>query len=519
MLFLSFLLFSALYIDGENYVKIYRSSSEIDLFFIEQGFFNPAAGFGIVGAGLNPAVLAKSGDVEFFTAFSLAGVSVNEVDTFSFSSDDDMVTDSVFITDRGRLYGQYHALGGANFIGFSKRFGMFGVGISYGSGYRLGVEAGLSGSIYGTFRADEAFEFTHDDFSEIPYGDTVSVNPLFKGAVALDKTVPLRVEYSDVPIFLGGGYSYGPLGVGIGLKFQNCRILGEGRFSAHIDSFVVEVRDTYDVIDNDGDRWDIIDFSAELDFDEDLFDAEISSSGLSTTHPVFCLGTLFDFPGMKISLGFDFGANYTFAGGYSWNFSWVDSLPEDFVSVDSTNLTIIEDSLITGRAIIVIDSMYRGEESDYDDNARLTFAGSSFNFGFLLDLPLKFGFNGRVAFPSSDYSLNKLGVCLYASLPVPVIGVDLGLAADCVILGGTETDSLDWRVIPSATLGLSFSYERDYLGFYLPIKYDVSHIASAILGSVLDEDEDGSRDAVFDMRSSSNIWDNLAFGLGFRVKM
>jgi hypothetical protein len=518
MFFLSFLLFSALYIDGENYVKVYRSSNEIDLFFFEQGFFNPAAGFGIVGADMNPAVLGKSDNVEFFAAFSLPGVSSNDVDTFSFSTNEagtDM--ESAFLTGGSRLYGQYRALGGLNFIGFSKKLGNFGVGISYGGGYKLGVQASLSGSVYGSFQSEEPFEFTHDDFSEIPVGDVISVDPEISGGISFDNPVPLRVEYSDSPIFLGGGYSYGPVALGAGLKFQNCRIMGEGSFSARIDSLSVRV-DSASVIDDEGDRWVIEDFSAELElnYDEDLFDGEISSTGLSTTHPLFTLGTLFDFPVLKLSLGFDFGGNYDLSGGYLLNFSWVDSLPEDFASIDSSGLDI--DSVtghITGTAVIVIDSMIREEESESDDNVSLTFAGSSFNFSFLLDLPLKLGFNGRFAFPSSDYGLNKLGACLYSRLPVPGIGVDLGLAADCVFLGGSEVDGTIF--IPSATFGLSFSYERDYLCFYLPVKYDASHIAMAILGGILEDIED--EDAVINMRSSANIWDNLAFGLGFRVKM
>ncbi len=515
MLFLSFLLFSALYIDGENYVKIYRSSNEIDLFFFEQGFFSPAAGFGIVGADINPAVLGKSDNVEFFAAFSLPGVSSNDVDTFSFSTNEaGTEMESAFLTGGSRLYGQYRALGGFNFIGFSKRLGKFGVGISYGGGYRLGVQGSLSGSIYGSFQSEESFEFTHEDFSEIGEGEVISVNPEISGGISFDNPLPLRVEYSDAPIFLGGGYSYGPILVGMGLKFQNCRIMGEGSFSARIDSLSVRVEDTV-VVDGDGDEWIIEDFSAELDVDEDLFDGEISSTGLSTTHPLFTLGTLFDFPGVKLSLGFDFGGNYDLSGGYEWRFSAVSDLPEDFVSIDSTNLTIIEDSLITGVAVIVIDSMIREEESDFDDNASLTFAGSSFNFSFLLDMPLKLGFNGRLTFPVSDYSLNKLGLCLYSRLPVPGIGVDLGLAADCVFLGGSEVDETIF--IPSATFGLSFSYERDYLCFYLPVKYDVSHIASAVLSGVFEDSED--EDVTIDMHGSSNIWDNLAFGLGFRVKM
>ncbi len=517
MFFLSLLLFSALYIDGENYVRVYRSSNEMDLFFFEQGFFNPSAGFGIVGADLNPAVLGKTRDVEFFTGLSLPGVSSSKVDSFSFDVDaeDETVTESVFLTEQGRLYGQYRALGGLNFIGFSKRFGMFGVGVSYGAGYRVGVKASLSGSIFGTFQSDESFEFTHDDFSEIPVGDVIRVNPEFSGGVSLINSVPLRVEYSDSPIFLGGGYNYGPLSVGLGLKFQKCRLMGEGSFSARIDSLSVTVDDTI-VEDEGGDEWIIKDFSAELgDLEEDFFDGKISSTGLSTTNTIFTLGTIFDFPGMKLSLGFDLGGTYDLSGDYEWRFSRISDLPEDFVSVDSTYLTIIEDSLITGIAIIEIDSMIRDEESESDDNVNFKFAGSSFNFGFLFDLPLKIGFNGRLAFPYSDYNLNKFGLCLYSSVPVPLIDLDFGLATDFVVLGGGETDSLDWRLVPSATLGLTFSYERDFLEFYLPVKYDMSHIVLTVLNNVLEDEEDVN----FAIGSDSNIWDNLAFGFGFRVKM
>ncbi len=514
MFLLSFLLFSAFHIQGQNYIKIYRSSQEIDLFFIENGFFNPAVGYGIIGAELNPAALGKSPNVQFLTAFSLAGVSASDIDTFSFEieTDEGILTNLGDVPRGSRLYAGYHALGGINFIGFSKRIGMVGVGISYGSGYKLGVEASLSGSVFGDIRADEIFEFTHDEFSEIPDGDTVRVNPLFKGAITLDNPVPLRVEYSDIPIFLGAGINFGPLGFGAGLKFQNCRILGEGEFAAHMDSFVMEVRDTV-VVDGDGDNWIIEDFSAELDFDEDLINGEIFSSGLSAMHPVFCLGSILDGGFLSLSWGFDFGASYNLEGGYAWDFSAVAELPDSFVSIDSTNLTIVQDSLISGRAVIVIDSMIREDESDFDSDVGMSFSGSSFNFGFLFK-PINFGITGKLAF-RSDYSLSKVGFFTYTPIPVPVVDAKFGLAANALFVSGTEMD-WDWVIIPSATIGLSLSYKRDNLKFYLPIKYDATHIATAVLNSILDDDDS---DAVFDTRSSANIWDNLAFGFGFSVEM
>jgi hypothetical protein len=505
-----FLLFSALYVDGENYAKIYRSSNEIDLFFVEKGFFNPALGAGIIGADINPATLGKMSDVEFFTAFSLPGVSEVGVNEFSVRIEDEEVSeeDTLF----GPISGKYHALGGINFIGFGKRFGQFALGISYGAGYKLGIEASLSGNVYGSIQPDETFEFTNEDFSEIEAGDTVRVRPLFKGALTLDNPVPLRLQYSDFPIFLGAGYVFGPLGLGIGLKFQNCQILGEGGFATHIDSLVMEVRDTT-VFDSDGDDWLIRNFSAALDFHEDLVTGEIYSEGLSAMHPVFNLGTIIDFPVMDIFLGFDLAKNYELKGGYRWDFSWVSEIPDSFIHVDTTTyMHNIHDSLISGRAIITIDSVIWDEESEIDNNARLTFSGSSFNFGFLIE-PLNLGFSAKLAFPYADYYLNKIGLCTYVDLPVPVVDVRLGLAADCVFLTGSEVANLIF--IPSATMGLTFSYQRDYLQFYLPIKYDVSHIASSIINKIVEDQED----VTFDMKSSSNLWDNLAFGFGFRVKI
>jgi hypothetical protein len=522
MFFLSFLLFSVIYVDGEDYIKIYRSSSEMNLFFVEKGFYNPAAGYGIVGADLNPATLGRSGDVEFFTAFSLPGVSGNAVNDISIDTEERGVID---IVNRGELYAQYRALGGINFLGFSKKFGRFGVGMTYGAGYKLGFEASLSGRVYGDFQSDEPFEFTHEDFSEIDSGEVVSVNPYFSGAIAFENPVPLKVEYSDIPISLGTGINFGPLGVGAGLKFQSCRILGEGGFSTHIDSLVMKVRDTV-VIDDDGDDWIIEDCSASLDFDEDLVNGAISSTGLSNTHTIFNIGALLDAGSMKLSFGFDLGANYELAGGYAWDFSWISDLPDSFVSVDSSRMTIITDSLIRGRAVVVIDSMIRDGESDSDDNVSFMFSGSSVNLGFLLE-PLNFGITARLPFPSADYALGKVGIFTYGGIPAPVIDINWGLAMDFLLLDGWKFNSIkfgndaqwdEWHVIPSAIVGLTFSYERDNLRYYLPIKYDLSHIASAIIGNVLG-DEDSDRDFVVDLNSNTNVFNNLSFGFGFRVKM
>jgi hypothetical protein len=314
-------------------------------------------------------------------------------------------------------------------------------------------------------------------------------------------------------MLLGAGLNFGPLGLGAGLKFQNCRIMGEGAFSTHIDSLVIEVRDTI-VTDSDGDDWIIENFSAALDFHEDLVAGEIFSSGLSTMHPVFCIGSIIDFPGVKVSLGFDFGGNYELVGDYNWNFSWISDI--DSFSVDTTTyMHNVSDSLISGRAIVTIDSATWDSDSESRSDYTLSFSGSSFNFGFVFE-PINLGITGKLAFPA-DYSFSKIGLYTYAPLPVPVVDVKLGLAANVVIIRGYEfkIEDLDWMIVPSATLGLSFSYEKDYLRFYLPIKYDLSHIASIILDEILEEEEDVN----FDIGRSTNIWDNLAFGFGISVKM
>lgn len=505
MFFLSLLLFSAVQLEGDYYVKLYRSSNEVDLFCFEQGFFNPAAGFGIVGANLNPATLGKAEDLEFFTAFSLPGVSGVDVNEFAFSTEEDGDQEDTLI---GPFTAGYHALGGVNVLGFAKKVGRFGFGISYGAGYKLGIEASLSGSIYGDFEAEEDFEFTHEDFSEIPEEDTIRAGGNFVGRVLLNNPTPLRIEYSDVPISLGGGVNFGPLGLGAGLKFRNCRLLGEGGFSATADSFSIEVEDTY------VEGWHVRNFGADVVFNNnEIISGNISSRGLSTTRTIVTLGTLLDARILKLSMGLDLGANYNLSGGYEMDFSLVSDLPEDFVDVDSSNLTIEGDSLITGRAVITVDSMIRESDSESDDNIDLSFGGSNFNFGLLIDLPLKLGVNGSIAISSADYKLSKVGACLYFGLPVPVIDVDLGFASDFVFLGGSEVD--EFVFVPSGVLNMTFSYERDNLRFYLPLKYDVSHIAFSIAGNILEEEEDFG----YDMSSSSNLWDNLAFGLGFSVKM
>ncbi|MEO0293359.1 MAG: hypothetical protein ABIN61_03940 [candidate division WOR-3 bacterium] len=516
---LFYLIFSVLLnIDGENYCKIYRSSNEVDLFFIEKGFFTPTLGLGIIGADLNPATLGKAPNTQFIGAISIFGKTKIDLEKLSFEVErEDETKEKVEVINRNELYGEYSTLGGINFLGFAKKFGMVGIGVSYGAGYRVGGRISLSGSLYGNFHLDEPLKLTHEDISEIEYGDTVKVNPLFKGAFYFDNPIPLRVEYSDFPIFLGTGINIGPLGLGVGLKLQNCKLVGEGNFSARIDSLVCEVNDTT-VTDDDGDTWIVRDFSAALDLKDDLFRGEIHSSGFSATHPVFTLGMLFTPPILKLSFGFDFGANYELKGPYSWSFSRISELPEDFVSVDSTNLTIIQDSLVTGRAIIRIDSMIREENSESGEDYTLQFSGSSFNFGALLDLPVKLGFNGRLTFPA-DYTLSKIGTCLYFGIPVPLIDIDFGLAADAVIVGGKKTEELNWVIIPTAELGLTFSYERDYLKFYLPIKYDITHLALSIMTNIIQDELKDEEDVNLELNRSSSVFNNLAFGFSFMVKI
>ncbi len=494
---LIFLLLSSINAEGDYNIQLYHASTEINSFFLDQGFLNPAAGSGIIGANINPATLGSSQGVDFYSGFSFSGES-----NFAFEESLEVggMQDTLVIP----FSTLYNAMGGLNFIGLSKKIGIFGVGISYGGGYKWGLEANLNGSISGEFRPEEPFELTHSDHPDIPEGDTISVDMPLNGKISVGTQTPIRVEYSKTPFFIGGGVDLGLFNLGAGFKFFSNRLFGEGSFNVLPENFSVLVDTT---VTSQGEEWTIDSVNGYAVINDTLLSGKIASSGFSATQTAFDIGMLLDAKLIKFSLAYEYAPDFSLSGGYEWNFSLISDLP-DSVEINTDNLNVdTASNTISGNVGVVINDLPKDVNSERDDNMNLFFssyhslkAGLQFNLSLL-----KIGINGTIDFPSSgDYSLSKWSGGLSLGLPIPVVDVDMGLAGSLLCLSGSKVEENIY--IPSAIIGMSLSYGHDHLRIDIPIKYDITQLA---LSSV--EELKG--------KGTSNLWDNLSFGFGLRVRL
>lgn len=491
---LIFLLFFAIEVEGDYYIQIDHTSSSNNLFFLDEGFLNPAVGSGIIGADVNPAVLASTRNIDFYTGFSLAGKGSSD---FEESFEIEGVEESIEVPFGVR----YNALGGMDFIGGAKKVGPISFGISYSCGNKWGIEMGLSGSVTGDFRPTEPFELTHADHPDIPIEDTIVIDIPIHGGLSIDMEDPLRLEYSSSPIFIGAGTGFGPIKLGAGLKLTNCSVLGSGSFTVLPGTFSVS-------LDTTASGWNV-NVTGDATINDTLFYGRLDGD-VRSTQTAFNLGVLLDVKLLKLSLAYEFGNSYNLTGNYNWLFSSISDFPEDF-EIDTAGMEVVSDSNIIRGNVGVIFSDIPKEIHRETGSAALYFVGyNSIKAAFQLDLFLfRLGMCGSYDFPSSgDVSLRRLNAGLTLGLPFPVLNVNVGLAGSLLWLD-TEDEDLDF-FLPSATAGLSVSYRQDNFRVDLPLKVNITQFLVENLGELEEEGIEGV---------SFNLWDNISLGLGIGISL
>lgn len=492
---LIFLLFLAIDVNGEFYIQIDHRSSSNNLFFLDEGFINPTAGYGIIGADVNPAVLASGGNLDFYTGFSLTGRGVLDFDEYY---NVEGVEDSIRIPFSVR----YNELGGMDFFGISKKIGPVNIGICRPGGYKWGFEMGLTGSVSGDFNPEDPIELTHGDHPEIPEEDTIIVDLPISGGIFIDTPEPLRIEYSSSPIFIGAGTGFGPVKVGVGLKFTKNRILGKGSITVRPDTFSILV-DTV-VRSPSGDDWTVDSLVGYAVIDDTLYYGNLDGD-ISTTQTAFDLGVILDTKILKLSLAYEYGTSYTLTGNYKWLFREIAGFPE-VLEFDTSGLQVDSINNIVSGSVGVIFNEIPKETNSEIGISNLHFAGyHSLRGGVQLDLfLLRLGLNGSIDFPTSgDIRLMRLDAGLAFGLPIPVFDVNMGLAGSLIWLNTEDEDFF----LPSATIGMSLSYKQDNFRVALPFKLNITQFLLSAVEQVEEED------------ISFDFWGNINLGLGIGISL
>lgn len=491
------ILFMTIQIEGDYYIQLNHTSSSTNLFFLDRGFLNPAEATGIIGADINPAVLASSGNLDFFTGFSFAGKSST---TLEDSFDVGGVEESIYVPfDFG-----YSEMGGMDFIGISKRIGRFGIGVSLARGYKWGLEMGLNGSIQGDFHPEEPFKLTHSDHPDIPDGDTIVVDIPFNGGISVECADPFKIEYSSSPIFVGAGTGIGPIKIGAGLKFSRNKLHGSGNIAVIPDTFSVSVDTT--VEGSLGDMW-VVDVAGTAFINDTLFYGTLQGD-IEATQTAVNVGLLLDAKILKVSLVYEFGNGFGLLGEYGWLFTQIAELPDSF-DIDTTGMNVdTVNHQITGNVGITISDLQKKVNQEIGD-ANLQFVGyHSLKAALLLKIPgIKLGINGAIDLPASnELNIQRISAGVFLGLPVPVLDVSFGVAGSILWLN-TESPDIEDIFIPSATVGLSVGYKHDNFRIAIPLKMNITQV---LLGTMTKLEEE---EFTFD------FWENINFGIGIGISL
>lgn len=497
------IIFSSFIVEGDYYLEVRHSSGFINLSFHDPGFTNPALGSGIIGAGENPATLGYPSRFEIFGGFTGP---VEGTYNFSESFNIDAVDDSINIP----FDIIYNDPGGFDFIGISRSFGPFGLGISYSKGYTWGLEFGMNGNIHGVFHPDEPFQFTHSDYSEIPEGDTIRFRLPLSGGIRIQTPDPVNVRYSTSPIFMGGGFDFGSFKLGCGVKFSRNKLQGSGNFLIIPDTFSIVV----DTVVSDGvDDWEIDSLVGNFIIRDTVVSGSFHSlEDEYVTQPSFNLGCIFDLKLLKISLAYEYGSGYSMPGGYEWIFRRVSGIPENY-ELDTTDFVVNSNANYVGGSVdVTMSELPVDEDRDTELNG-MNFSGyNSLKAGLAISMPaMDFGINGGIEFPvSEDYCICRLNSALFTRVPFPVIDVSAGISGSFLWIRGTGNsfEQFEDFYLPALSAGISLGYTGGPVHVGIPVKINFSQIAVDYLSDNFAEKE-----------TPFNPFENLNIGIGMRIKI
>lgn len=483
-----FFLIFTIDIVGDYYIQVEHTSSIVNLFFCDPGFIDPTRGNGIVGADINPAVLATTDNFSLYTGYSTDGSSITKLnETFDIEPFDDSLN--------AALDFKYNENGGFDFIGISKRFGRFTLGVSKMRGYGWGVEVGLTGRIHGVFHPDEPYEFTHADHPDIPEEDTIVVDIPLEGGFTTRTEEPLFIEYRVSPYFFGGALDYGPVKLGAGFKILETSINAGGSIEVIPDTFSVTV-------DTVVEGWTVDNLTGYAVVEDELFSGNAEGK-LNATATALNLGMMFEIPFIKFALGFEYGSDFSLQGSYDYLFSVINDFPDTF-DIDTTGMIVNEDSNYLGGDVGIIlrnfprDIYTEGEVLEMSVGGYQSIQGAV-NFDIAI---IKFGISGSIALPSSgEFSIKRMRLGVSYPLPFPVLDAYAGFAGDAMWFN-TDNEYLGDVFVPAGMAGISFGYATENLRINLPFKVDVTQFLLDNYSSIKEEN------------FSFDLWSNITFGIG-----
>lgn len=384
-----------------------QSAPEVGLFFSNPGYISPALAYGTYGLYSNPAALGFSTDYGLNFLFGIPAKPKIDLTAQVLDSNDShgqlKLPLSITMSDAG----------GLNFIGFSKKLGPVGLGIGYMQKQSMGV--GLD------FDQAETLNISYQIVQPI----RATITPGFDTSIPMtwNITAPLALrgvgngaaDFGKTPLFVGGGYAFGPASVGIGCKMS--------KYSGNLGvnaNFTGNTNIT--AVGTPG-----APFKGSLTGIAALSDTLISANGngdFSANRISFIFGLLLRAGFFKMGFTAEQGLKTDLAGTYGLTMFSVSGAP-DSVRVDSNFVHFVYPDSIYGRARLTVSKLPKNSDT-LGGTQTISLPGyTEVNLGISLSI-FDLYVGGTIP-KKGEINNGKLGILF--SIPVSMVTVRAGFLA------------------------------------------------------------------------------------------
>lgn len=337
-------------------VDFVTSETPANLFFLNPGFLDPSRSEGIVGADMNPSVLAfAKNNIDLYMAGSMSS-SANASMSFDLPLE---AGDTTMATIPVDLDGTFTDQGGFDYFGIAGRIGLASLGFIYQrpSYVSVGLPEGFS---FGTtIQADSLTSF---DYDYIAGTDTVPLKLKLGGSATATLYPALDAEMRQAPLFFGGALRLGPFAFGFGYKMRKytAELHAIGRVS--LDSARLDC-------DPSAEGWntDSLDVYLDVPAMDSLFYASYDGVVQGSQNAILFGMTLRPVKFLGISLGLEGGMKSSVTTIYTRTLHLPDTVggtlapTEDNVVIDPVDSTVSGSLVLGGGSIICSTDTLRDE--------------------------------------------------------------------------------------------------------------------------------------------------------------
>jgi hypothetical protein len=317
------------------------SETPANLFFLNPGFLDPSRSEGIVGADLNPSVLAFSkNNIDLYLAGSVSS-SANAGLSFDLPLN---AGDTTLATVPVELDGAFTDKGGFDCFGIAGKIGLVSLGFVYQrpSYVSVGIPEGFS---FGT--TIDAESLTSFDYNYVAGSDTVPLRLKLSGSATATLYPAMDAEMRQAPLFFGTALRLGPLALGFGYKMRKytAELRAVGRVS--LDSARLACNPSAE-----GWNTDSLEVYLDVPATDSLFYASYDGVVQGSQNALLLGLTLKPLKFLGFSLGLEGGMRSSVTTIYTRTLYLPDTVVGSLAPVEDSVVIDTSDSSISGRLVL-----------------------------------------------------------------------------------------------------------------------------------------------------------------------